>query len=125
MDVSASSAWDAFTDLLDLTTSMVSTVTQTYMILGATRSTGGGLLFAMICCCRSLIEMGAVRMLWTKSSSPKTPDLLTTNLSVPAYAVYVNNTHYIRMLSMKDLASEAYRQDIISGNFVDYILSGT
>lgn len=41
-----------------------------------------------------------------------------------AFVVYSPNRPYIRLRALKMLAENKYREDVVSGNLVDYIIKG-
>ncbi|PPQ71993.1 hypothetical protein CVT24_008263 [Panaeolus cyanescens] len=98
-------AWYSLNDIISFFSSILSALSQIALIFHLSRSTGGP-LFAILCILRPVVSLLGTRTIWDKA----------------AYG-YVDNKDYTRMKSLTEFAGGSYRQDIISGNLGEWIMS--
>ncbi|KAF9445376.1 P-loop containing nucleoside triphosphate hydrolase protein, partial [Macrolepiota fuliginosa MF-IS2] len=106
INVSANQAWDAFQELLHFTSIGLNIISQLTLILHLSRRDSGGLLFPLLCILQPVLSTSTSKSLWNMICIVKK-----------------NNEDHLRMEALSGLAKFDYRQDVISNNLQQYILT--
>ncbi|KAF7365059.1 ABC transporter ATP-binding protein [Mycena venus] len=104
--LTARAVWDNFTALLDVAETAIQTVGLMAYILQLAISSRHGPVFVLLCIGKPLLRVIFRRSLWER-----------------AHIVEAADPNYLRLRALKELEDNKYRQDIISGNISDYILT--
>ncbi|KAF9035444.1 P-loop containing nucleoside triphosphate hydrolase protein [Panaeolus papilionaceus] len=91
--------------IISFFSSVLASISQILLIFHLSRTTGGP-IFAILCILRPVVGLLGTKSMWDKA----------------CYG-YVNNVDYVRMKSLTDFVGGTYRQDIISGNLGEWIMS--
>ncbi|KAJ3777273.1 hypothetical protein FB446DRAFT_809208 [Lentinula raphanica] len=101
--LSATLPWEAFGTLLELTTKLFAAASHLGLMFHTVRSGNHGLIFGALCVMNPLIELFARQHMGLMQAT---------------------NTDYLRMGTLKKMESSDYRLDILSGNLIQYIITG-
>ncbi|RDB22903.1 Lipid A export ATP-binding/permease protein MsbA [Hypsizygus marmoreus] len=102
--ISTNDAWSAFEQVAEFMAEMLASASQCYLIIHASRSTGGP-LFALLCVAKPLLRALTLQNVWSK-----------------VFLVNANNSNLKRMQALAQLTSDYYREDCITGNLGPHIL---
>ncbi|KAJ7611789.1 P-loop containing nucleoside triphosphate hydrolase protein [Roridomyces roridus] len=80
-------------------------VTQLGYVIRLVRSTGHGPAFTLICIAHPILQSTLQRVLWSKP-----------------HIVEADNPHFLRKSGLRELSDAKYRQDIITGDIVAYVI---
>ncbi|KAJ7290176.1 P-loop containing nucleoside triphosphate hydrolase protein [Mycena rebaudengoi] len=103
--LSVGSAWVVFSSMIEASTALVGILAQLGYILGTLRSSGHGMAFILFCLAQPVLEFAFRRTLFSIPSIVDTTD-----------------PHFLRMRSLRELREQKFRQEIITGDLVGYIL---
>ncbi|KAJ7184601.1 P-loop containing nucleoside triphosphate hydrolase protein [Mycena filopes] len=105
--VSETSAGHAFEGILDTFCSLIGVAGQLTYISTTLLSAGHGPAFALLCVVNPFLDVVVFRRaLWSKP-----------------FIVQANDPHFLRMKGLRELSEPKYRQDVITGDVVQYIIS--
>ncbi|RDB22985.1 putative multidrug export ATP-binding/permease protein YgaD [Hypsizygus marmoreus] len=102
--ISTTDAWNAFEQVVEFMAEILTSVSQFYLIVHASRFTGGP-LFASLCIAKPFLRALTLQNVWSK-----------------VFLVNTHNEDHKRMQALNQLTSDYYRQDYITGNLASYIL---
>ena len=119
-----SDAWDSLTRILFFFTMIVTVASQIALILNLSRSTGG-LIFAIICFMKPIVDTMYARNLWHNGAFCSTVKHEEGSLYLFIVCLgYVDNEDHKRMDALRALAGDTYRQDILSNDIGEWIING-
>ena len=127
-DVKGSDAWDSLTQIIDFLTGLLTVTSQIALISNLSRSAGGP-IFAIICLIKPIVNLVFTSDLWDKGAyiphfrTFKHDDGSLYHLFIVWFG-YVDNEDRKRMDALRALADDKYRQDILSNNLGEWIISG-
>ncbi|PBL01640.1 P-loop containing nucleoside triphosphate hydrolase protein [Armillaria gallica] len=104
-NASARHAWTAFEDVVDFLQQIVTTGSELALIVESCRAAESP-LFACLCIAKPLYHSFCRRSLWDQ-----------------AHIVYTDNKHFQRMKSLVQMASDAYRSEVLGSDLVSYIIA--
>jgi hypothetical protein len=123
--VSPDEIWRTFKEIVDFSSEIFSTIAQLNFIFHLSRSDYGGPIFGVLCISQPLLTFINSRNLWQQGWMNHIDHCIHIDRVVfPAYLMFSNNVHYLRMRAMNELSKETYRHDIISGNLAAYVTEG-
>ncbi|KAH9484595.1 ATP-dependent lipid A-core flippase [Psilocybe cubensis] len=102
-EATASQAWDCLQNIINFATMMLKSFSQLLLIFHISRSNGGP-FFAILCASEPISSVLFSRSAWNQVCFG-----------------FINNTYYQRMISLKKMVNDKYRQDIISGGLGQWI----
>ena len=119
-----SDAWDSLTQIIYFFTKLLTVASQIALILNLSRSAGGP-IFAIVCFMKPIIDTMYARELWDKGVFPFTFKHDESSLYLFIVCLgYVDNEDSKRRDALQALASDRYRQDIISNDLGEWIING-
>ncbi|KAF8652809.1 hypothetical protein AX16_004160 [Volvariella volvacea WC 439] len=101
MQMSATKTWEA---LAGLATRSFSVASQIGFLVHMATSRSGGPLFVVCCVTRPIVTLLSQKTLWDV-----------------AHVVHVVNPNYQRMRKLKQIAGGTYREEVVSGNLINWI----
>ncbi|KAF8645644.1 hypothetical protein AX16_007675 [Volvariella volvacea WC 439] len=101
MGTSATRTWESLTSL---STKIFSITSQVGFLIHMATSNSGGPLFVVCCVARPLITFLSQKSLWDV-----------------AHVVEANDPNYIRLKALKRIVAGEYREEVVSGNLIDWI----
>ncbi|RDB22977.1 Lipid A export ATP-binding/permease protein MsbA [Hypsizygus marmoreus] len=101
---SSHDTWSAFEQVVEFIAEILTSSSQFYLIVHASRSTGGP-VFAFLCIAKPLLLALSLESVWTKTM-----------------VINTNDPHYKRMRALAQLTGDQYREDYLTGNLGPHIL---
>lgn len=105
--VTASTSWRTFRTTLAVAMTLTGAVAQLGYVFRLVRSTGHGPVFTLLCLVQPVLHTILQHSLWSKP-----------------HIVEATDPHFLRMKGLRELSNPRYKQDIITGDIVQYILHG-
>ncbi|PBK72127.1 P-loop containing nucleoside triphosphate hydrolase protein [Armillaria solidipes] len=104
-NASSQHAWTAFEDVVDFLQQIVTTGSELALIVESCRAAESP-LFAVLCIAKPLYHSFCRRSLWNQ-----------------AHVVYTDNKYFQRMKSLVQMASDAYKSEVLGSDLVSYIIT--